>query len=271
MTTNPNGNTSDSAAAAAAPQSAGTPSAGSLLYRQPTLLDRTRHTSLRVKPLNDWSVAREMNAVFVTGMEFPEVSREFPIAFVPSDRDAQGKVHVAPVALLGLRERENLFIAADGSWGARYLPAFLRRYPFSYTRLSQDQIGMMFDAAWTGFNETEGEALLTAEGEPTPYLDSIKQFLDRFEEEAARTRAMCDRLLELELLRGGEINGQLASGAAVKADGFFMIDEDKLRKLPDEVVLELHRNGVLALLHAHLLSMGNVNQLANRLLHRSAN
>jgi hypothetical protein len=37
------------------------------------------------------------------------------------------------------------------------------------------------------------------------------------------------------------------------------------------VVLELHRNGVLALLHAHLLSMGQVQGLASRLLKRSAN
>ena len=81
---------------------------------------------------------------------------------------------------------------------------------------------------------------------------------------------MCDRLLELELLRGGEIKGQLANGETVKADGFFMIDEDKLRNLPDAVVLELHRNGILALLHAHLLSMGQVSQLANRLLEHSA-
>jgi hypothetical protein len=270
MTTSPNG-----AAPANAFTSSTTPEGAgqqpiSLLYRQPTLLDRTRHAGLHVKPVTDWSVARDMNAVFVTGLEFPDVSREFTIAFVPSDRDAEGRTHVVPVALLGLRERENLYVAADGSWTARYLPAFLRRYPFAYARISQEQVGIMFDGAWAGFNQTEGDELLNAQGEATPHLDAVKQFLDRFEEEAIRTRAMCDRLLELELLRGGEINGQLANGEKVKADGFFMVDEDKLRNLPDAVVLELHRNGILALLHAHLLSMGQVNQLAARLLQHSA-
>lgn len=270
MTSSQNG-----AAATTAFTSSTTPEGGgrpaSLLYRQPTLLDRARHVGKRVKALSDWNIARDMNAVFITAMEFPEVGREYPIAFVPSDRDANGKVHVAPVALLGLRERENLYLQADGSWGARYVPAFLRRYPFAYTPVSQGQVGIVVDAASDSFNDTEGEPLLTDAGEPTPFLDSVRKFLDRFEEEAARTRALCDRLLELELLRGGEVNGQLADGQTVKADGFFMVDEDKLRNLSDAVVLELHRNGVLALLHAHLLSMGQVQGLASRLLKRSAN
>ncbi|MEY4752614.1 MAG: hypothetical protein RJA44_289 [Pseudomonadota bacterium] len=234
------------------------------LYREPTLLDRTKHIGLRLKALNHWRATAEMNAVFVSGMEFAEISREYVIAFIPTDRDAQGKVHVAPVALLGLRERENLYLKADGSWDARYVPAFLRRYPFAYTRLAADQVGVVFDASWGGLNTEEGELLLTEAGEPTPFFESIRQFLDSFEQEAQRTRLLCDRLLELELLRGGEINGQLPNGQTVKADGFFMIDEEKLRNLPDAVVLELHRNGVLALLHAHLLSMGHVQGLAAR-------
>lgn len=240
-------------------------------YRQPTLLDRTKHQNLRMKPSSFWHLVRDMNAVFITGMEFPDVSREFPIAFVPTDRDAQGRAHVAPVALMGLRQNENLYVNPDGSWAARYAPAFLRRYPFAYTRLAEDQVGIVFDAAFEGFGQTEGELVLDEQGEPTEFFKNMREFLDRFEEESQRTRLMCDRLVELELLRGGEINGQLADGKTVKADGFFMIDEEKLRKLPDEVVLELHRNGVLALLHAHLLSMGQVNQLADRLLRRSAN
>lgn len=44
-----------------------------------------------------------------------------------------------------------------------------------------------------------------------------------------------------------------------------MIDEQRLATLPDEAVLELHRSGLMALIHAHRVSMGHVQTLAARL------
>jgi hypothetical protein len=240
------------------------------LYRQPTLLDSKQHIGLKIKPHVDWSFTRDLNAVFVTGIEFPEASREYPIAFVPGGTAPNGKAIVVPVALLGLREHQNLYLEADGGWKARYMPAFFRRYPFAFSPTADNRLALVFDATWPGFNTEEGQDLLTASGEATPHLKGITQFLENFEQEAARTRMLCEKLVEYELLRGAEINGQLANGEKVTATGFFMVDEDRLRKLTDAQVLELHRSGVLALLHAHLLSMGLVSRLAERMAERVA-
>lgn len=240
----------------------------SALYHQLTLLDRDRHAQLRVPPVTDWRIASAMNAVFVSAVEFADVAREFPIAFVPLEQDANGKAVITPVALLGLRDRDNLFVDAEGHWSARYLPAFLRRYPFAYVRTDSERLSLALDEGWQGLNTAEGEALFDAQGEPTEYLQSVLKFLDRFEEETVRTRLMCARLVDLELLRSGEINGKLDNGMDVNASGFFMIDEAKLANLPEAVVLELHRNGILGLIHAHLISMGQVQALAQRMAAR---
>lgn len=240
----------------------------SLLYREMVLVDRQRHGQHRVQPVRDWSVARELSAVLVTAAEFPVVSREYAIAFVPTGRSDDGQPQVTPVALLGLRERENLFVRADGGWDARYLPAFLRRYPFAYLRTGQDQLSLAVDAAWPGFGAAEGESLLDAEGQPGEHLRAVMQLLDHFEQSLQRTRMFCQKLVELDLLRGGSIQGQLADGTPVKAEGFFMIDEEKLRALPDAQVLEMHRNGMLGVIHAHLLSMAQVESLAERMAQR---
>jgi len=56
----------------------------------------------------------------------------------------------------------------------------------------------------------------------------------------------------------------LPGGQTVKVEGFMSVDEDKLNKLPDATVLELHRNGMLMLLQVHLLSMNNLRDLVDR-------
>lgn len=235
------------------------------LYRQPVVVTREQHAGQRVAPVLDWGVARGLNAVPVTAIEFVEAAREFPIAFVPAGQDAQGRVQVSPVILLGLREGENLFVGPAGEWQATYLPAFLRRYPFAYAANEEGQLNLVVDAAWPGFGGETGEPLLEASGEETPLLKSVLQLLDNFERETMRTRVLCDRLVALNLLRGGEIQGALPDGQPLNAGGFYMIDEARLATLADEAVIELHRLGLLGLIHAHRVSMGHVQTLARRL------
>lgn len=238
------------------------------LYRQLTLLDRDRHAPLRITPVQDWRFVRGLNAVSVTVTEFLDVAREYPIAFVPVEHGADGQPQITPVALLSLRANDNAYVGPDGGWTARYLPAFLRRYPFTYVRNDVDGLSVALDDGWAGYSTTEGERLFDDAGQPSDYLQAMVQLLDRFEEDSVRTRALCARLVQLELLRSGEVKGRLDNGMDVNAAGFFMVDEAKLQALPDEVVLELHRSGALALIHAHLLSMGQVQAVADRLIQR---
>ena len=240
------------------------------LYRQVVLVDRNDHRGFRVKPLADWSSVRAINAVPIAVAEFAEAAREVPVAFVPTaEKSAKGHPQVLPIAMLGLREAENLCVSPDGGWVVNFLPAALRRYPFGMLHTSDDRLSMVVDASYSGWAHSDdpaaGEVVIDAEGHPTDYAQQLLAFLERLEGEMQRTRLMCDRLVELELLRGAEVSGDLAGGGTVKADGFFMVDETKLKQLPDDVVVELHRNGILGLVHLHLHSMGNVQRLAQRI------
>jgi SapC len=231
------------------------------------LLDRVQHAGKRVQAVSDWRFAIETNALPITGVEFAEIARECPIGFINVGTDDKGQALIAPMALLGLRERQNLFIdATTGRWLGGYLPATLRRYPFAFVRnQGSDQLSLAIDEGYPGFNDSEGELLLAADGTPTEYVQSVMRFLERFEVEQQRTAAFCARLVELNLLRGAEIKGDLANGEKINAAGFFMVDEQKLQALPDADVLSLHRAGILGLIHAHLVSMGQVHRLATRI------
>ena len=240
------------------------------LYREPVPLDRGRHGAKRLVPLARFERMATQNLAPVTVGEFAEVAKEYVIAFLPLAPPAgQAAAEVTPVALLGLRQRENLFVEADGRWGARYLPAFLRRYPFFQAPAPDGGApAVMVDAAYPGFNDTEGERLLGDDGEPTPLLQQTIRFLDEFEQQLQRTRVACARIVQLGLLKPVNIDLKLPDGQAFSATGLQVVDEAKLRELPPDTAAELLRSGLLMLLHAHLLSSGNVQRLGERLAAR---
>lgn len=237
----------------------------SALYREPQLLDSVRHRHKKLKPLADYSITRQMHAVFLTATEFPQAAVDLPIIFVHTgERLDGGKAMISPVVLLGLTANENLRLDG-GRWDARYVPAFIRRFPFLTAQVKgSDAPGVFVDTAWDGFNDTDGAPLFDADGKPTDTLKKAIDFLERFDSEQRRTRAFCTRLLELDVLREMQADATMPTGDNVKIEGFLTVDEDKLAKLPDAAVLELHRSGMLMLLHAHLLSLANVKALVER-------
>jgi hypothetical protein len=237
----------------------------SALYRQPVLLDPAQYRNKKMGVLSDFSITKNMHAVFVTATEVPQAALEFPVVFVNTgDRDAGGRPMISPIVLLGLVQNENLFLAGT-RWDARYIPAFIRRYPFLTANLKGASApGVLIDIAWSGFSDTDGEPLFDAGDKPAPALQRAIQFLEMFEAEAQRTRAFCARLAELDLLKEMKADATLPDGAKMSVDGFFTVDEDKLLKLPDATVLELHRNGMLALLHLHLASLNNLRHMVER-------
>ena len=241
----------------------------SALYKDPVLLDRNEHRGKRISKLTDFSVAAEMNAMFVNVVEFAEAAKEYPITFLAVPESTQDKPVVSPVVLLGLRDRENLFVNGD-KWDARYIPGFVRRYPLAYTKSGDDRVSVVIDQAWPGFNGDDGELLVDPSGEAAPYLKQMMEFLDAYEREGGRTRAFCERLVQLDLLRGGTVDGQLPDGSPLRVEGFFAVDEQKLLALPDADLLELTKSGAMGLIHAHMLSMSNVQRLFERLGQRLA-
>lgn len=230
--------------------------AASALFRAPEPLDPVRHGALRIAPLRDFSIAARMHAVFVAATEIPEAALEYPIVFVQAgDLDADGRPAVSPVALLGLAAGENLFVEGT-RWKAQYLPAFVRRYPFV-----SSSAGPMIDTAWSGLSPLEGEPLFDAQGRPTATLDESLAFLARFDGEARRTRSFCARLVELELLQPMQADATLPDGQTLTVEGFRVVDEERLRALPDAQVLELHRSGMLMLAHLHRASLARMRLL----------
>ena len=111
----------------------------------------------------------------------------------------------------------------------------------------------------------EGEPLFDADGGPAPALQRALSFLERFEAEAQRTRQFCARLLELGSAQAhaGRCHAARRPDASASRASRWST-RSKLHALPEAAVLELHRNGMLMLIHLHVASLATMRHLIER-------
>lgn len=240
------------------------------LHLQPTALDSAQHRSLKLRvPVTDWRVAAKLNAMFVAAAEFGDVCREFPIVFVKAGKEADGSEAIAPIAVFGLSQNENLYLAGE-RWRAMYMPAVLRAYPFCIARIDDQRFAICVDTAFAGANQPDGQPLFNEDGSQAPLLKEMQAHLETLETEIQRTRLVGKRLLELDVLRDMRFDATLPDGRQHTVDGFLTVDDQKITNLPEKVVAELHRSGVLGLVHMHWVSLGNMRRLVDWHVQRSA-
>jgi hypothetical protein len=241
------------------------------LHKKPVALDRQKHRNLKLdRNARDMARNKGLNAFFVAAGEFAEACKDYPIVWVPAGQDAKGKKQVAPIAVFGLQQGQNLCIDAADRWRVRYVPAMLRTFPFAMARTSDTELMLCVDEDWIGLSETSGEPLFKPDGTPTELTLAVQQQLEQLEGDIERTRHYGEKLVELGLLRDMQFEATLPDGRKVQVDGFLTIDNDKLNKLADAQLVELSRSGLFGLIHAHQISLSNMSRLAEWQAERDA-
>lgn len=232
-----------------------------LFYQNIVPLDRTQHKRWSLKPINDAAFTKQAHAVLLLGTEFVEAAREYPIVFV---RNADV---VTPVALLGLREGENLFVDAAGQWQGRYVPGYIRRYPFVFAETADKQLLLSLDDGYAGLDKSgkTGQRLFDDQGQDAELLKNMLAFVQAFQTDFVRTTELCAELEKLGLFKDMTIQATLNNGASYSMNGFYVVDEQALLNLAEADVARLFKRGMLGAVYAHLMSLGNVQQLVNRL------
>lgn len=235
-----------------------------LFYERPVPLNRTQHKDLRLKGIPSLRFAAGVHSVPLTGVEFPAAARDLPILFAGSSMEEAG-----PMALLGLRQNENLFIDADGQWAANtYVPAFVRRYPFVLAEKPAGEEGddftVFLDEAYEGFGSDEGERLFQEDGTDSEMLKNAVNFLGEFQQHVGRTQWFMEQLRKHDLLEPRNIRLE-KDGKAINLNGLYVVNEEKLRKLDAKTSHEFLTEGVFGWIYAHLLSLANIDRVAQRL------
>jgi len=226
-----------------------------LIYERATPINKNKHSDWSVKAGKNFDFAKNINSVPLTAVEFPSAAAEYSIIFAGNDEA------VMPAVILGVRDQENLYISDDGKWNSKYIPAYLRRYPFVFSG-SQDakQFTLCIDEEFSGCNqEGKGERLFDADGEQTQYLKSVLNFSSEYQGQFNRTQLFCKKLKELDLLEPMQAQITLPSGEKMNLGGFQAVSREKLKGLSDEQLGELAKTDELELIYLHLQSMRNFN------------
>ncbi|MFH1217591.1 MAG: SapC family protein [Pseudomonadota bacterium] len=233
-----------------------------LFYSKTVALNGRSHAHARIAPVsNDYSFAAEINSVPLAGKEFVEAGKVYPIVFSETiDKK------VVPVALLGIRSGQNLYLGRNGDWRARYIPAFVRRYPFILASDRQNGSGNLtvcVDASYSGFDREEGEMLFDERGEYSLFFRNTISFLQECHHHFLVTEKYTETLVDKGLLIPYSAKFDLVSGKSFTLDRFLIVDEKKLLQLEGENVLELFRSGHLAWIYFHLASLANLGSLVD--------
>ena len=228
-----------------------------LFYQNPVMLDKSKHRTSGVATKNsNYTFAKNVNAVPVTLIELPQIMMAYPIVFTAGPL-------AFPAVLLGLRDGENLFVDSKGQWNdGSYIPAYIRRYPFIFAdQPNGDQLTLCIDDTNDWLMNKGGERLFTDEGEMTPLTENALEFCKSYHAASQETLRFAKALQESGILVERNATIQVEGKDPFQLSGFRQVDEAKLRALPEETVIQWHRDGWMAMVYAHLLSTQNWQKL----------
>ena len=231
-----------------------------LIYERAVPVSQQRHRDWYIKTGNDYGFASKVNSVPLVAAEIVVASQAYPVVFA-------GETDVIPVVLLGIRDGQNLYVDEKGTWDSKYVPAFVRRYPFVFSSTDEGKtFTLCLDEDFAGVNtDGKGERLFDQDGERTQYLKNVLNFLQVYQAQFQRTQELCKKLADLDLFEPMQAQVKLKTGQQLTLGGFKVINRAKLKALPVETLGELARADELEVIYAHLASLRNFGPMVERM------
>ena len=226
-----------------------------------------------IQPLSEkhakWSVSVEnhefishLNSAPILATEIAFAAAEFPVIFSATGTEGE----YLPLAVMGLKDDQNLLLDDKNVLTTRYVPAFIRRYPFVLGgSKDSDMMALCLDEDSKCFVQdgSRGARLFQDDGSHSEFLTDIVEFLKDYQYRAELTRTFTKKLHELDLLEPMSANISFKSKEDVKLNlgGFYVVKREKLKAISDADALDLFKKDGLELIYAHLQSLSNFNRL----------
>lgn len=241
-----------------------------MFYKDPQPLAKDKHEKFGVKQIEKpFEFMHDQHFMPITAPEFGAAAASFPIIFAGDER--------SPLAVMGIRQSENLFVT-DGQFAQDfYMPAFARRYPFVLAGdKANDRFVVCVDESAECVTGKDPQQMFFTNGDTSDFTKEAFTFLQNFERDRQATEIMIEKFKELDLFEQKDMHfqGQNADGSPAerqKIADYFAVTEERLRALPAKTLKEFSENGYMAVAHAHMISLGNWQRLVNMTLRRTAN
>ena len=216
-----------------------------------TPITSDRFANKRWRENGNYQFAQSRMICELAVQEIPMASLSYPVAILAHEE----QYHF--IALLGVKQKENLFVSAEGRWLGRYIPAVLRAYPFRLTFddtgskiLCIDEDGGVIGEDGERFYEEDGSTPSAAIKEKMTFVST----LDRGLAEAVRLAKLLaaeDLLTEWNVSQTG--NDEQAVQQQLR-----IIDAVRLQEMASDKLGSLRDEGALPIAYAQIFSMLNL-------------
>jgi len=240
-----------------------------MFYSNPQPLNKENHGKFGVKQVDKpFDFMAKQHFVPLTAQEFGAAATSYPVVFAGDEK--------TPIAIMGIRPSENLFVNEGMFEQDHYMPAFARRYPFVLANDDANQRRVVcVDMDADCVTNKKPERPFFEKNDASAFTQEAIQFLENFEQNRAFTDVLVKRFKELDLFemkdmhfQGNNPDGSLAERQKIAE--YFAVTDEKLRALDEKTLKELNDSGMLAAAYAHMLSLGNWQRLVNMTLRRAA-
>jgi hypothetical protein len=237
-----------------------------LFYKNPVLLDGQIHQKLSLVKDFGLGFTAKTNAVPVNLIELPQIAHFFPIAF---SNDGMA----TPVAILGVRNDENLFVNKKGEWAKdTYIPSYIRRYPFILTEVNNGEaLSLCIDQVDGITSNDNKNPLFSGDAQATDLAKNAMEFCKSYHAASQQTLEFSKALAESGLLIERTAELMVKGGQKVNFSGFCIIDEEKFNTMDDATFNIWRKKGWVGAVYAHLFSGFHWNSITKLLNDRMTN
>lgn len=227
------------------------------------LLNTIDHRDLRVATGHGAQWGDAAMAVLTFPNEFRAIQAHYPIVFQKTDQDG-----FLPLALLGLRQGENLFLdphARTGTgWDAWYVPLSVRRQPFLVGPDADDGLAIHIDLDHPRAGVADGQPLFLPHGGTSEYLQGVSEMLGQLHTGAEQAAAFTTALRQAGLLESFVLDITAPDGSERRMAGLYAVHEERLRALEGPALEQLQREGWLEAAWMAVASLSQLRELLER-------
>ena len=225
------------------------------MYKNLVILDKQKHATLKVNPLENLLFAKNTPHIPITLEEVATVAKLFPVVFSVNEEPSL-------TALIGL-DGENLAISLDGKWIDSYIPSHIGKYPFALasTPTDNEQKIVMIDEDASVVSKSKGKQLFKKNGEKSEVLENAIEKLVTHEKNINEMKKIAKEIADAGVLQKSDITVGSDDEEKVLVEGFQVVVPAKVKQLNSKVLADWDKRGILKLIDLHLNSLKNIEVL----------
>jgi hypothetical protein len=113
----------------------------------------------------------------------------------------------------------------------------------------------------------KGQPLFQEDGTPAPLMEDVIKILQDYHGQVKHTSDFCQRLADNGLLESKEFQAEVSTKDGDKKfqlSGMYVVNEQKLLGLDDNIALDFFKKGEFAWIYSHLISLSNFPRVLDR-------